>query len=402
MSRLGRTIVCILTAVLGISAAGATGSASPEASTSKVTTWVGPARFLSPRFGYTVSSRTVERGGTSHTRIGLFLYRRGRWVDSTPPRLTAKKYVGIDDVSFTDSRHGWIATYDCARAIGAIYRTRDGGRSWQSLANPGSHNCTGTTFLSFVDQSHGWMEPISPSGPVGELLRTVDGGRSWKVATPWPPCFAAIEFVSRTVGWMGCGARLFSTRNAGRRWRRDRIRVPAPAQAHVYDLPRFFGRQGIATAVLGRLSKNPELFRVISRKVAFMVSHDAGRAFALRSIRCIGRCAFISVPWGNGARPASVASSRVWWLVAGRRVQVTIDGGQHWRTSAARGLPTGPCSVLSVSAASARLAWVVAADGRRDNTALFQTRDGGRTWRRINLLGREARKRGAPDPKMVR
>jgi photosystem II stability/assembly factor-like uncharacterized protein len=51
----------------------------------------------------------------------------------------------------------------------------------------------------------------------------------------------------------------------------------------------------------------------------------------------------------------------------------------------ARGLPTRRCSVTSVSAAGANVAWVVARDGG-SNTALFQTGDGGRTWHRTILL----------------
>jgi photosystem II stability/assembly factor-like uncharacterized protein len=45
------------------------------------------------------------------------------------------------------------------------------------------------------------------------------------------------------------------------------------------------------------------------------------------------------------------------------------------------------CSILSVSAASRKAAWVVARDVGR-STALFRTTDGGRTWKRIVLLRR--------------
>jgi photosystem II stability/assembly factor-like uncharacterized protein len=48
-------------------------------------------------------------------------------------------------------------------------------------------------------------------------------------------------------------------------------------------------------------------------------------------------------------------------------------------------LPTRPCSVMSVSAASAKVAWVVARD-QGSNSALFRTGDGGRSWRRLSLL----------------
>jgi hypothetical protein len=73
--------------------------------------------------------------------------------------------------------------------------------------------------------------------------------------------------------------------------------------------------------------------------------------------------------------------------VAGRSkplVQVTTDGGRRWRMVVAHGLPSRPCSVTSVSAASATVAWVVAR-GRGYSSGLFQTSDGGRTWHRVVL-----------------
>jgi photosystem II stability/assembly factor-like uncharacterized protein len=78
----------------------------------------------------------------------------------------------------------------------------------------------------------------------------------------------------------------------------------------------------------------------------------------------------------------------VWWIVAGRNrpvVQVTSNAGRQWHRVLARGLPTRPCAVTSVSAAGRNTAWVVARD-RGPNTALFQTGDGGRTWHRTILL----------------
>jgi photosystem II stability/assembly factor-like uncharacterized protein len=41
--------------------------------------------------------------------------------------------------------------------------------------------------------------------------------------------------------------------------------------------------------------------------------------------------------------------------------------------------------VISVSAASRKVAWVVARD-QGSNSALFQTRNGGRSWHRLSLL----------------
>jgi photosystem II stability/assembly factor-like uncharacterized protein len=375
--------VAILLGVLGSVVATDFAGGGSVAITSRFA--VGPMRLVSPGFGYAVAYRTVERGDTVHTTIGLFVYDDGRWRNVTPKGLNAN---AIDDVAFIDRRHGWVAAYNCAEAAVYLYRTNDGGRSWRSLGRPATHSCGGgPTFLSFIDAKRGWMEPVSPNGPGGDLLRTGDGGRTWTrlgsgLGSPSLPCLAPIAFVSRAAGWMArCGPDVFASKDGGRHWRRVAIRVPYRRDARSYDLPRFVGRMGVVAVTLGRAT---------SSAVAFSASDNGGRSWLLRSVRQIDRCGLRPnfSPW-PAFLPASVANPRVWWIVAGRRnplVQVTTDAGRHWQTASAHGLPPRVCAVTKVSAADDRVAWVVARSRSRSETALFETRDAGRTWRRVTLF----------------
>lgn len=370
--------------------AGCGGAKHPAATAEPaVAVQVGPTRLLSPSFGYTVAYSTVDQSGDVRSTVGVFVYDNGRWRNVTPPQLHA---AAIDDIAFLDSRHGWIAAYDCATVKVYLYRTSDGGRTWDSLGAKADHSCGGgPTWLSFVDREHGWMEPVSPNGPTGALLRTHDGGRTWTLVASLGhnlPCLAPISFVSRSAGWMGrCDGHLYSTSNGGRRWRATRIRVATPLQIQQLDVPRFFASTGVEAASLGHaVTANPNTLR--ERAVAFSVSTDNGRTWRLRSERRVAACTPAEGLFYPSSWSAAIAAPRVWWIVSSGPkplVQITQNAARTWQTVVPRGLPRGACAVTSASAASNSVAWAVARSSTND-TRLYQTRDGGRTWRPITLL----------------
>jgi photosystem II stability/assembly factor-like uncharacterized protein len=396
MIPLVRALLCSIALALGVVGALATGAGHAVTGKAVARVSVGPTRLVSPGFGYSVAYRTVTSSTTAKTAIRLFVYEDGRWRNATPPALAADQNNAIDDVAFADRRHGWVAGYNCAEAAVYLYRTSDGGRSWQSLGKPATHSCGGgPTYLSFVDAQNGWMEPVSPNGPAGELLGTADGGRTWKQLASGPPgqarppalpCLAPIRFVTRSTGWMArCeDGGVYSTHDGGRRWSRARIGVSDRADAR-FDLPWFAGSSGVVAATIGSRSPTEPAG---TRAVVFSVTRDGGRDWSVRAARRVASCPL--TPYFTNVWPASVVGPRVWWIVAGRSrpvVQVTSDGGRRWRAVVARGLPSRPCSVTSVSAASASVAWVVARGSGADSF-LFRTADGGRSWHRVILLRR--------------
>jgi photosystem II stability/assembly factor-like uncharacterized protein len=355
-----------------------------EQKVSSVRREVVAAHLAWPDFGYAVQYRTVSRAGDVTTSVSLFVFAAGRRRDVTPPQLRRDGISSIDAVTFVDREHGWVVGFNCAKASVAVYRTADSGRSWQPLGSPSGHSCGGgPTYLSFVNHADGWIEPVSPNGPVGALLGTRDGGRTWtQILAGDPgqrdqlPCLAPIRFLSATVGWMArCGSDLFRTSDGGRDW----VRV-LHTRALDYDLPSFSGERGVlaATRIVGAPNG-----AAVTGGVVFATTTDRGSHWSTASTRRIDQCdinSYRSTLW-----PSAIASNRVWWIAAGRRhvtVQRTTDAGRRWQTVIARGLPAGHCTVREVSAADATHAWV---NTRLDaaNSALFATRDGGKTWRRI-------------------
>jgi len=72
-------------------------------------------------------------------------------------------------VEFTDALHGVCAGID------TIYRTTDGGATWQRVRGPS--NATFTD-ISFADQLNGWIVG-NFAGAAGLIWRTTNGGASW-------------------------------------------------------------------------------------------------------------------------------------------------------------------------------------------------------------------------------
>jgi photosystem II stability/assembly factor-like uncharacterized protein len=75
-------------------------------------------------------------------------------------------------MDFVSRRTGWVTG-----THGAVYRTRDGGVSWSSLQVPTSADLLS---VDFVDSNHGLVVGGADLGEDNLLFRTVDGGDSWQ------------------------------------------------------------------------------------------------------------------------------------------------------------------------------------------------------------------------------
>ena len=106
-------------------------------------------------------------------------------------------------------------------AAGKVYRSDDRGRHWQAVPMPASW---WVTQVQFVDAMHGWAAAstsCSTSGDIGfcenSLFRTEDGGRSWQ-ATPAPLSeYQNMAFANANVGvWTNWDGTIQRTTDGGR------------------------------------------------------------------------------------------------------------------------------------------------------------------------------------------
>ena len=153
-----------------------------------------------------------------------------QWRTVTPP-------VGLIASSFfLNAEAGWVeadSSLTTPRTREPVYRTLDGGRSWQRIATV-PQNCQ----LHFVDAIHGWCTYVGGAlgSAIVDLSRTTDGGATWAVvshtgidagsSTPGSlpfGCEKTISFTSPTVGWAsglcaGTSAYLYRSTDGGSRW----------------------------------------------------------------------------------------------------------------------------------------------------------------------------------------
>ena len=178
---------------------------------------------------------------------------KGRVWLAPVPQTSASLY-GVSDFHFVDAQRGWaVSPYDNGSAA-TLFRTIDGGASWQGV--PGTGSSAGFQSLRFADALHGVA--VGPSGVAlvtadggatwtprptgtanelrrvtfvdattaiavgfnGAIVRSVDRGQSWQAAaSPTSRSLADVRFVSASVGHaVGEGGTQLVTRDGGVSW----------------------------------------------------------------------------------------------------------------------------------------------------------------------------------------
>ena len=312
---------------------------------------------------------TVVRRQGGLLRVGVFdhshawLYKRhsmeifrtsdgGKTWQSTPIAV-AGEWASF---SFVDPLRGWVLVTRENDAGVLLFHTADGGATWGQLVEAGSlsasHGLAGNGAvggMTFTDRDHGWIVMANNLRPVATVLRTTDGGSDWiPLDLPIPEAYKGFS--------------------------------PGVSE------PTFFNASdGVISVTFDRTQAGGQTHS----DVIVYSTRDAGLSWKP------------STPLHDGFSTAEFINATVGWVPAdrGRIVYLTTDAGVTWQStktlvSIASGNPhylnsvTQNWSATGLDFVDRQHGWAIASFGSGVNEIpdkIFETHDGGENWNRIDF-----------------
>jgi len=307
------------------------------------------------------------------------------WRDATPPepesppgepRKMASAYF-LEDLA-------WVAYYTGAftgQTGTVIWRTRDRGNSWRPSALA-AHGGIDWVNLHFVDSQHGWVMIFFEEGGMNNqyvaLYRTSDGGETWEFL--FDPSASGdigdiqscpktgMAFEDPATGWVardchGLYDRPFidRTEDGGRIWQSQEL-PPPEGRPDPFSGP-YCGLTSLALL-------QPQVLRLAMECIL-----DYGPPILAEHYLYAtddGGMTWRAVPYPGGS--VQFVNADVGWAL-GREIYQTRDGGQTWTKVKTVGWD-GQFDFVNEE-----VGWAVARFG--EEVALVKTTDGGRTWLQI-------------------
>lgn len=323
------------------------------------------------------------------------------WQDVTPP---TESFYSSATLYPLDGQNAWLSMTNgdtgTASNVERLYRTYDGGKTWQLLTLP----IISVNYMTFVDRNHGWLLGVNNAREANPslLFSTSDGGKTWQQLSGNPssaigalPQETRIQFINPHTGWLIAptmkrvgnilepvqdGQNLYVTHDGGHSW--QHLSPPATFKSMQSDPKNppyfymgFFNEQdgyGIALS----LQKGQQEFRLYP-------THDGGKTWqASTTVTLKGATMF----------PTFLNDHQILVTFTDGIAVRTLKNGQWletWHHTFA------PARILSSSFISATTGlalvnythhqqdYIATAPG--DDIRLLKTTDGGKSWTTVQV-----------------
>ncbi|MBN2147650.1 MAG: DUF1906 domain-containing protein [Anaerolineales bacterium] len=280
----------------------------------------------------------------------------------------------IQAAFFRDASSGWLVA---AQPRLLVYATVDGGGTWQPVEIPGAPPGAVPLALTFIDSERGWLSlslPSSANFNLGLLYRTQDGGQSWQ-ALPLPGA-GSVHFNTPEIGWALVEDILYCTRDGGQSWTVQSPILPGEAGAVFYSLPTFFDPQSglLPVTLLDPYSPRMEIYATADGGLTWtMVS-----ALPLQPEDALLDASLLT----------TFLDPQHWWVAhSSGDLHLSQDGGHTWQLYQAT-LPRGALK-MAFEEPQAGWLLTSGGDctslGCTLFSGLWQTSDGGLTWMPLTL-----------------
>jgi uncharacterized protein (DUF2141 family) len=340
--------------------------------------------------------------------------------ESASLRIPAPEFVQI---AMFDEQNGWAQDEE------SLYRTADGGQTWQAVLPPRTDNDTYLN-VAFLDEQTAYLISAEPQNPPGLFAYTRDGGQTWAQANV-PFTFArlvvvndltlyAFEDLGAAAGSQGIA--LYQSLDGGQNWVETFAHVPGETQGA--SLP--FGGQKSLPAFLDAALGYIGGARPVENEIYFYRTADAGRTWQSESlpvppeikdymaltdspITFAGNVEQLIVPVhfslfesdpllvfftslnrGQTWQPSSALpyantyqflDPQTGWAWADGVLYATLDGGQIWQ-ALPKNLPDG-VHIAQINFVNPQTGWLLVFDQDFQNV-LYTTADGGQTWQKLS------------------
>lgn len=296
------------------------------------------------------------------------------WLNATPAGLAS---IGYPSVFYLDAARAWVLISSGSDfASGTLYRTHDGGASWETISVPFAEGD-----LKFLDADNGFILAGLGAGAGSEgvaVFQTGDGGATWTRnyindpnvsgagdSLPLGGIKSGMTFRDISHGWVSGQTAVdnlvyfYASQDGGHTWAQQSVSTPPAGGMYGADAPVFFDQNnGLLPAELVGSSNSRFFFVTTDGGSSWLPGHD---------VPGFGKYSLVS---------ASLAF--VW--DGGPALSVSHDGTQSWTTLHPNIDLTDNLSALQF--VNDTTGWALASDADGHLT-LYKTVDGGATWAAI-------------------